>query len=133
MIITTHYQIRTQYHFRPSPHGLLAWDVRRLINQSCNLPIKNILLSAIQELDECFWYDGNNKPTCRNIVEHTKLIQAADLHYPIILCKDGRVMDGMHRVCKALLQGLTHINAVQFTIDIKPDFTGINPKDLPYD
>ncbi|MGJ3495320.1 hypothetical protein PsalN5692_00590 [Piscirickettsia salmonis] len=91
------------------------------------------MLSTIQELDEYFWYDHNNKPTCRNIVEHTKLIQAADLQYPIILCKDGRVMDGMHRVCKALLQELTHINAVQFTAAIKPDFIGINPENLPYD
>ena len=32
-------------------------------------------------------------------------IEETDLEYPIILAADGRVMDGMHRVCKALLEG----------------------------
>src|SRR6266478_5486448 len=32
----------------------------------------------------------------------------------IILDNSGRVMDGMHRVCKALLQGIDTVAAVQF-------------------
>ncbi|MDF1684215.1 MAG: hypothetical protein P1U36_06115 [Legionellaceae bacterium] len=120
--------------FRASKEGLLAWDVDKLIEDSSNLLIKKVVLTDIRELDECFWYDlGGSHPTCRNIVEHAKLIQETDLQYPIILSKDGRVMDGMHRVCKALLKGLKTIKAVQFNNDIPPDFVGINPEQLPYD
>lgn len=43
-----------------------------------------------------------------------KLVQQADLKYPIILCSDGRLMDGMHWVIKALLEGHIEIQAVQF-------------------
>jgi hypothetical protein len=34
-----------------------------------------------------------------------QLIQHADLKFPIILSCDGSVMDGMHRVGRALLEG----------------------------
>lgn len=55
-----------------------------------------------------------------------------DLAFPIILFKDGRVMDGMHRVCKALLNGLSEIEAVRFVEDPEPDYVGVHPDDLPY-
>lgn len=126
--------IRKQYHFRQSPQGLIAWDVTKLIEKSANLIIKEIKLEDIKELDECFWYDlGGAEPTCRNIVEHIKLIKVTDSQYPIILSHDGRVMDGMHRVCKALLEGKTAIHAVQFDENIPPDHIGIDPDDLLYD
>lgn len=56
-----------------------------------------------------------------------------DLAYPIILSSDGRIMDGMHRVCKALLENRTEIDAVRFRHDPEPDYIGIHPDDLPYD
>ena len=56
-----------------------------------------------------------------------------DLAFPIILSSDGRVMDGMHRVCKALLQNHTEIKAVRFIQDPEPDYIGVHPDDLPYD
>lgn len=125
--------MRQQYHFRKSEKGLLVWDVLRLIRLAKNLETKLVPLNEIQELEEAFWYDlGDAKPTCRSILEHSKLIDEADLSYPIILCKEGKIMDGMHRVCKALKNEETHIKAVQFENYIEPDFVGIDPKDLRY-
>lgn len=125
---------RKQTHFRAFQNGLLSWDVTRLIEKSSGLSVKSVNLCDIRELDECFWYNlGGQRPTCRNIVEHVKLIQAIDLQYPIILSKDGRVMDGIHRVCKALLQALKCIKAVQFDREIPPDFINREPNELPYD
>lgn len=96
--------LRAQYHFRPAPEGLLAWDVRRLVRLSSGLPVRAVPLSQIAELDSEHWYGhGNIRPTVRSIVEHCQLMQAADLAYPIILDSAGRVMDGMHRVSKALM------------------------------
>ena len=51
-------------------------------------------------------------------MEHARLIDAADLSFPIILSADGRVMDGMHRVAKAALPGHETIAAVQFASDL---------------
>jgi hypothetical protein len=56
----------------------------------------------------------------------------ADLAFPIILAADGRVMDGMHRVSRALRLGLSDIEAVQFREDPPPDHVGRGPADLPY-
>jgi hypothetical protein len=70
--------------------------------------------------------------TCRDVVEHARLILDCDLAYPVILSSDGRVMDGMHRISKALLEGLNDIEAVRFIHDPEPDYIGVQPDDLPY-
>jgi hypothetical protein len=99
------FMIRPQYHFRNSQKGLLAWDVRRLVKLSEHLPVRRVKVSEIAEVDENHWYFyGNVTPTCRSIVEHCALIRDSDLSIPIILDQAGRVMDGMHRVCKAILE-----------------------------
>ncbi len=125
--------LRAQYHFRTSPEGLLAWDVRRLIRIASELPVRQIKVASIDEINEDHWYaHGATKPTCKSIVEHCSLIQSAELSYPIILDSRGRVMDGMHRVCKAFMEGRTHVLAVQFPHDPEPDFINREPESLPY-
>ncbi|MFN7055394.1 hypothetical protein [Hyphomonas sp.] len=126
--------VRPQYHFRTSKDGLLAWDVRRLIALSRGLPVKAVALSDIQEVDENHWYGFEGQvPTCRSILAHIALIEQADLSFPILLDAEGRLMDGMHRVCKAIRRGDTHIQAIRFPETPPPDFTGRRPEDLSYD
>lgn len=125
--------MRKQYHFQPSGNGFYAWDVDKLIEKSKGLPRIPVLLSTIKELDEAFWYNGfDSKPTVRSIAEHVRLIREADLKYPIILSRDGRVMDGMHRVAKAFLAGHEEILAVKFEEAVQPDYEDVYPDDLPY-
>jgi len=125
--------VRTQYHFRESPRGLCAWNIHRLVELSRALIHETVPLSAIRELDEPYWANGvNQRLTCREIVGHARLMLDCDLAFPIILSSDGRVMDGMHRVCKALLEGRSDIEAVRFVHDPEPDYIGIDPDDLPY-
>ncbi len=123
--------MRKQYYFRPSPRGLLAWDVDRLVELSRHLPRKLIPLTAIRELDEaCAGEDESI--TWRSLLEHMKLIEEADLSFPIILSANGEVMDGRHRVAKAAWKGRTEIEAVQFDRDPEPDHVGLGPNELPY-
>ncbi len=125
--------IRSQYHFRPSADGLLAWNVGRLIALSQGLPVERIALSRIAEVDENHWYAAEGQaPTCRSILGHIALIEAADLSFPILLDAGGRLMDGMHRVCKAIRRGESHIAAVRFPETPPPDHIGQRPEDLPY-
>lgn len=88
--------------------------------------------SEIRELTEP-WFGPGESATWTALVEHVKLIEAADLAFPIILAADGTVMDGMHRAAKALQRGLRHIEAVQFAADPPPDYYDVQPADLPYD
>ncbi|HEX8271050.1 MAG TPA: hypothetical protein VF615_00280 [Longimicrobiaceae bacterium] len=125
--------MRKQYHLRPSPAGLLAWDVDRLIRLTAHLPPVEVPLDAIRELDEPFWFGGGEAPTCRAVAEHARLIAETELRYPIILGADGRVMDGMHRVAKAYLEGRATVAAVRLEADPEPDYVGVDAADLPYD
>jgi hypothetical protein len=122
--------MRKQYHFRPSAAGLRAWDIDRLVAVSKCLEGQLVPVASIRELDEPYW---GQPMTCRNVAEHARLIEEADLGCPIILSSDGRIMDGMHRVLKALMRGERHIRAVRFLTDPEPDFVGVDPADLPYD
>lgn len=126
--------MRKQYHFRrASTHGFLAWDIERLIELSKDLPLREIEVNSITELDQAYWFQSDKgTPTCRTIIKHAKLIQEADLSYPIILSEEGKVMDGMHRVAKAVLEELKIIKAVQFKSNPQPDYINVHPDDLPY-
>jgi hypothetical protein len=123
--------MRKQYYFHKSDRGLLAWDVDRLVELSCILPRRRVSLSDIRELDEV-WFGEGERPTWRLMIEHLKLIQEADPAFPIILSSSGSVMDGRHRIAKAVLQGSQEIEAVQFPEDPEPDYVGRGPNELPY-
>ena len=127
--------MRKQYHFRPAEDGcgFDAWDVDRLIDLSSGLPVEKVPLDAIEDLDTAYWFDASAEtPTVRKVVEHTRLILEADLIYPIILAHDGRVMDGMHRVARALMEGRSEIDAVVFSSPLEPDHRSCHPDDLTY-
>jgi hypothetical protein len=126
--------LRKQYHFRPSTDGLFAWDVHRLIELSKDLVPQDISLNSISELRENYWFQNKeDSPSCLAIAEHCRLIEETDLRYPIILSANGRIMDGMHRVCKAYIEGKKTIKAVQFLVDPEADFKDVkDPDDLPY-
>lgn len=123
--------MRKQYYFRPSPDGLLAWDVDRLVHLTRDLPVREVPLTAIRELDEPV-FGEDEPPTWRALVAHAQLMEAAELAYPIILAADGAVMDGRHRAARALRDGLQSIRAVQFSVDPAPDHVGCRPEELPY-
>ncbi|WP_436899360.1 hypothetical protein [Acinetobacter gyllenbergii] len=124
--------MRKQYHFRNIGQDLYIWDVHHLLELTKNLTPKTVLLADIQELNEAYWFP-DQYPTTQQIIEHFQLIQDADLSYPIILCAQGRVMDGMHRVAKASLLQHTEILAVQFEQTPEPDFLNMDEDDLDYD
>jgi hypothetical protein len=122
--------MRKQYYFRRTERGLVAWDVDRLVALTSGFPRRQVALSEIRELDEPWESDGPF--TWRSLLFHMELIDAADLAYPIILSADGSVMDGRHRVAKAVREGRLTIEAVQFQVDPEPDHIGREPADLPY-
>lgn len=123
--------MRKQYYFLQTARGLLAWDVDRLVQLAARLPRKQLSLDRIREVDQP-WSGDDEAQTWRAMVQHIVLMDQADLSYPIILSASGAVMDGMHRVAKALREGRGAITAVQFEQDPEPDHVGLGPEDLPY-
>ncbi|HSI12602.1 MAG TPA: hypothetical protein VK961_11190 [Chthoniobacter sp.] len=97
-----------------------VWYTERLWELAAKLPVKQIPVESIEALDQVAWF-GNAQPTCRHVTEHARRIYEASLEYPIILSAEGWVMDGMHRLCKALLLKNETIEAVQFPANPEPD------------
>lgn len=60
------------------------------------------------------------KLTLREMVMHMKAANDADLNLPIILDEDGELMDGRHRIMKAMLIGADSIKAVRFDENPSP-------------
>lgn len=125
--------MRKQYHFRPSERGLYAWDVERLLLLARGQPTEQVPLDAIRELDGDYWFSHDHPAAVRAVVEHARLINEADLSHPIIIDPQGGVMDGMHRVGKALLIGQLTIPAKRLPKLPEPDYVDVHPSDLPYD
>ena len=97
--------MRKQYHFWPGAEGLDAWDVDRLIDLSASIAAEEVPVTAIWEVDTVYWFDETQQPTVRKVLEHVRLLEEVDLSYRIILGPDGRVVDGMHPVARAILEG----------------------------
>ena len=124
--------MRKQFYLRPNQGRFTAWDVHRLVQLSKDLPRIRVPLDAIREIDEPHWFSGGAQDaTCRAVMEHARMINEANLQFPIILSSDGRVMDGMHRVLKAALTGSPSIEAVRFERDPEPDLIDVAIDDLP--
>lgn len=124
--------MQKQYHFWPGKHRKDAWDVDRLIELTRDLPVQEVALADLPEIDSDYWFDSQETPTVRRVVEHFRLAHEVDPPYPIILGPDNRVMDGMHRVARALLDGRTTIAAVRLPTLPEPDYRDCRPEDLPY-
>jgi hypothetical protein len=65
-----------------------------------------------------WWTDRLWDLTADLPVERLKL---ADLAYPVIVCAEGRLMDGGHRLAKAWMEGRDDIAAVRFPVTPEPD------------
>lgn len=121
--------MRTQFHQRPHPDGKQFWDIGKILARSSHLPVIDLPLEKLKELDENWWFQDGEVPSARLIAHHIHLIQMADLSYPILLCSEGRLMDGMHRAIKAVLQGDSTIKAIQLDETPPPDHVGLSSPD----
>ena len=88
-----------------------SWSIIRLIELSKDLEVFEIPLSG---LNLCSLYPKINNML--DFVGHMKQVNDANLKYPIILDNEGFVIDGRHRIAKALLNNKQTIKAVRFQI-----------------
>ena len=125
--------VRKQYHFWPAERGFDAWDVDRLIELSRELPVEQVTVDSIGEIDTSYWFDGSAEvPTVRKVVEHCPLITEVDGGNPIILgAMDGRVMDdctASRGPCSREGLSWTPFGSLAF----EPDYRCCLPEELPY-
>jgi len=98
------------------------WWTENLWAAAEALPVASASIADIVEFDQNCWF-GDRPPTCREVAEHARRIETADLSHPIILSASGGLMDGGHRIARAWLDGRTEVDAVRFETDPPPDWT----------
>lgn len=94
--------------------GRHVWSVSRLFELSKSLPVMDVPLKHIH------MYYVYEKLTLRELVGHMKASLDADMSCPIVLDEDGEIMDGRHRLMKAILEGHETIKAVRFDVNPNP-------------
>lgn len=94
--------------------GKHHWSVPRLIKLAENLRVFDAQIDA---LNVWHYYE---RLTLRDMVMHFNAITNANLEYPIILDEDGELLDGRHRLMKAIMLGHKTIKAVRFDENPKP-------------
>ena len=103
---------------RYSDDGKGRYVVGNLISRAKELPIKEMPMEHLGLYGICI--DAGD--SMMGFVRHMKGVMDADLQYPIILDEDGYIMDGRHRVAKALLEGKETIKYVRFEETPDPDY-----------
>lgn len=94
--------------------GNHEWAIARLITLSADLEVMEIPLRHLNI------YNKYESLTLREMVMHFRAVNESDLRYPIVLDEDGEIMDGRHRIMKALLDGHKTIKAVRFDKNPEP-------------
>jgi elongation factor P hydroxylase len=86
---------------------------------AADLVPEEVPVESFRDLDEAVW--ASEPMTVREVLGHTRRILDADLTYPIIVSADGWIMDGCHRLAKAMLEGRSTILRVKFKVNPTPD------------
>lgn len=90
--------------------GRNVWSVTNLIEQSNDLPVFDLPLCCFNVAARVW----EPVESAKALAEHMKRVLAVDTSLPVILDEDGFIMDGWHRVARALLDGESTIPAVRF-------------------
>jgi hypothetical protein len=101
--------------------GERAWHIDTIWSAAEGLPIEEVLVAQLPEVDEDCWFRGG-PATVRAVVDHARRIVDADLTRPIILAADGQVLDGMHRIAKAIFAGYDKVSAQRLPEDPAADW-----------
>ena len=97
------------------------WYTERLWELAKDLPEYDADVELFEELDRDCWFGEGRTPTIREVADHCRRINETDPRIPVIINDNGRLMDGGHRLARALLEGRKTVKAVRFEKMPEPD------------
>lgn len=91
-----------------------CWSVEDLWEAAKEYPVELIpVVDLVDKLNGTCWTEGAGEDaTPQWVLGHTRRILKADLNCPILIDEKNNILDGVHRLCKAVLDGRDNI-AVQ--------------------
>jgi hypothetical protein len=114
--------------------GRAIWFIDQLWRAAADLPTYDFSLEDVPQLDQVLWFSEKwgRLPTCRAVIDHCVRINNADLSFPIIVGPTGEILDGMHRIAKALASGHRTLRAVRLPA-LPPADEHLDPSDPRYE
>jgi hypothetical protein len=103
---------------------LYLWDVRRLWKLAEKLPVIEMPVKDIPDIERVGWYgeaENCGRLTVHEVAEHARRISEADLTHPVLMSAEGYLFDGLHRAAKAWMEKRSHILVKRFPVDPPPD------------
>ncbi len=109
--------------FIPNHDDNKQYNIYDVILLSDKIKVTNVLINDfVGAFSENCWSDKDDNFISVNTVlrdmdkypEHKARINESDIKYPILIAPSGEIIDGMHRLAKAFLDGETHIKAKRF-------------------
>ncbi len=92
--------------------GDKIYNIYAAIQLAESLPVINLTIA-----DMYIGYPSPCYDNFRSFISHIKCVNDADLKYPILLNENNVIMDGKHRLAKAILLGRKTIKAKRFIKD----------------
>jgi hypothetical protein len=103
-------------------HQGKVWSVTNLVAGAKGLEQFDLPLAAIYSDTEVWTPTGS----AYGMAFHMRRARDVDTSYPVILSQEGFIMDGWHRVLRALIDGKATIKAVRF--ESTPPHDYLEPK-----
>jgi hypothetical protein len=103
--------------------GEKVWVVTNLIEKAKDLEPFDLPVAGIYSGSAVWSLTGS----AYGVAAHARRALDVNTTYPVILDEEGFIMDGWHRVLRALIDGATTIKAVRFDKTPQPDY--MNKKD----
>ncbi len=95
------------------------WSVARLIKLAEDFPVYEVPVFTFPTY-HWPWEDEQNLDT---FISHVNRVQNSDLDVPLLISPSGGIIDGMHRLCKAVLEKKETIKVKYFKELPRPDCT----------
>ncbi len=91
------------------------WKVEDLWEHAKTLPVEFIPVETlVEQLQGTCWTEGEDDVTPEWVLGHTRRILKSDLDYPILVDENNIIVDGVHRLCKAVLEGKEVVKVQRF-------------------
>lgn len=98
--------------------GEKVWVIANLIEKAKDLAPFDLPLAAIYSGSEVW----TPVASAYGLAKEMRRVLDVDTSHPIILDQEGFIMDGWHRVARALIDGKATIKAVRFDETPAPDY-----------
>jgi len=100
--------------------GHCVWRAEDLWEAAKGVPTIELPVDDfVGQLNGTCWTQGDEEVTPNWVLCHTRRILNAE-DYPIIIDQDGIVLDGVHRLCRAVLEGREVIATQRLTVLPEP-------------